>query len=597
MAAILFSGVAPVGAQAAAEALFFGLKKSDRVGRVSAKPDGKTDAIFALNLKSRPAAGKVTEIEIRSISGAPGLWNTVPGKTMGASYLGVARAKTPADIINRTPGPLSLDAQKDHDLLLFATDDGAFSSPDRQYQITLTYGDGSSTVVPVKAEIAPQSDTVPGQTGAFPVRMSAVLKGISNYDAVNRTKQIGGDDVADGLFELRVEAPNKEITAIEIRSIDGVAGVWDTIPTSKNGAIGVALTSDPVRLLNNRNASVSIKVQDRAHLNLYVADNGGIAGGQTNYRISVTFKDGEISWCPVSRDTKQEPSTGVMKVSFLATWSGYMPTDAVGLYPGLKPDSQRDAVFTLDIEVSPRSTITGLEINNVDGPARKWGATGTSPGAWGLGVAYQTAPTALLNKADGSVSIPIDGRAQFYVYAADPGDLATTSQKLRMIVHLSDGSSYQQVITRPPSTSTVAPGTEEPARAKGLLTCEFRGFIADLVNTSTRPGKDGYLDGLFIMKLQVEDKKLAKVEITGTDGAVRWSSDPKPPLMYLGVALYPKIYKLINEKSGPLNAPISGRRTLYLYAADNGMLSDPKARLSVTVTFTDKSSLSSEVIK
>ena len=59
----------------------------------------------------------------------------------------------------------------------------------------------------------------------------------------------------------------------------------------------------------------------------------------------------------------------------------------------------------------------------------------------------------------------------------------------------------------------------------------------------------------------------------------------------------PKIYNLVNEKGGLMQIQLLGRRTIYMYAADNGMLSDPKAALSVTVTFTDKSSLSAEIIK
>ncbi len=265
---------------------------------------------------------------------------------------------------------------------------------------------------------------------------------------------------------------------------------------------------------------------------------------------------------------------------------------------GLKPDGKPDSVFGLDIQVSPKNYITGIEINSLTGTGTKWGTVGTSPDAWGLGVAYQTAPTALLNKPDGKVRIPIDKRVQFYLYAADPGDLAKTYQGLRIIVHLADGSSYQQAIQKPSgTTSSVVPGVDETAVPKGVVTCEFRGFIADLVNASAKPGKDGYLDGTFILKLEVENKKLAKIEIAGGDSVTRWSSDPKPPVMFLGVALYPKIFKLINEKHGPVNVPLSGRRTLYLYAADNGMLSDPKTRLTVTITFADKTHLTTEVIK
>jgi hypothetical protein len=169
---------------------------------------------------------------------------------------------------------------------------------------------------------------------------------------------------------------------------------------------------------------------------------------------------------------------------------------------------------------------------------------------------------------------------------------------MRIIVHLADGSSYQQPVRRAVgTTATVAPGVDEAPKAKGAITCEFRGFINDLVNNSNRPGKDGYLDGTFIMKVEVDNKKLAKVEVSGNDGVVRWSSEGKSGVMFLGVALYPKIYNLVNEKGGLLQVPLSGRRTIYLYAADNGMLSDAKAPLSVTAIFTDKSTLSAEILK
>ena len=379
---------------------------------------------------------------------------------------------------------------------------------------------------------------------------------------------MAGDDKPDGLFVLSVQAQDKEITAIEIRNTDGVESIWDTVPGSNHGAIGVATVEDPVRLLNRKDGTVVIKVKDRANLNLYVADNGSIEGAKSNYKISVTFSDGGVSWAPVQKtaqpspERSSEPAVGITKVNFLGTFMGFASTDAVGRYSGLKPDGVADAVFGLDIEVSPKSFITGIEIGNIDGTGRKWSTTG-APDSWSLAVAYQTAPTAILNKTDGSVRIPIDGRAQFYLYVADPGDISTAHQRMRIIVHLADGMSYQQIVRRQPSsTATVAPGMDEAPKAKGLITCEFRGFIYDLVNTSNRPGKDGYLDGTFIMKIEVDNKKLAKIEISGNDGVVRWSSEGKAPAMFLGVALYPKIYTFINEKGGLMQTPLSGRRTL-----------------------------------
>lgn len=583
---------------------FLGVKNSDRVGRTSAKPDGKPDAVFSLTPKPGEGEAKVKEIQMIATD-PPGSWST-GGPGPGTGFMGVALAKNPSDILNRSrKDALDLAPQQSGQLLLFISDDGNFGEKKRRYQVRVVYTDGSSWDAPVKTEGGSPATEQAAKSGVFPVRMSAVLKGISTYDAVNPSKKIGGDDKGDGLFELTVEARDKEITGIEIRNVDGLSSVWDTIESSSYGAIGVALTSEPVRLLNKRDASVKIPVKDRVDLNLYVADNGSIAGGNTNYRITVNFSDGEISWCPVQRqektakETGQEKSTGTPpKVNFLATWMGFASTDAVGRYPEIKPDGVADAVFGLDIEISPRNFITGIEIKSLDEKSGDWATGGINPSAWGLGVAYQSAPTALLNKPDGSIRIAVDNRVQFFLYAADTGNLASSNNTLRVIVYLADGSSFQQFATRPPSTtSTVAPGTDETSKARGIITCEFRGFIADLVNTSTKPGKDGYLDGTFITKLQVDDKKLVKVDISGDDGATRWSTDPKPQQMFLGIALYPKIYKLLNEKGGPMSLPVTGRATLYLYAADNGLLSDPKTRLVVTVTFSDKTTLSTQVIK
>lgn len=577
-------------------------KKADLVGPNSAQSDGKPDLIFALGF-SPQASGPIAEIQIHAAQ-PQGLWST-RGKGAPAGFLAVTTSKAPGKAINKPGGALRINPRTQPHVLLFASDDGKGSEPDRSYTVKIIKSDGTSWMTPVNVERT-AAQTGSQSSGVYPVRMTAYLKGISNFDAVNPGRDIRGDDKADGLFGLTVESKNKVITGIEIRSVEGVESRWNTVPGAAGGAIGVALASKPAVLLNNRDGSVKIPVKDRVDLNLYVADsNDSIAGGKTTYRVALTFEDGEISWCPVQRAPAATETPGREasppqrpRVNFLGKWMGYAATDAVGPYPEMKPDGKADAVFGLDIEVSPKSDITGIEIQSLDGISKKWGTGGTTPGDWGMGVAYQTSPKALMNKPDGSVRIPIGERTQFFLYVADPGDLSSTNQALRLVVHFADGKAYQQYIQRPTAaTSTVVPGSGETPKARGIITCEFRGFIADLVNTSTRPRKDGYFDGTFIMKLQVENKHVARIDIRDTSGAVRWSSDPKTPVMFLGVAQYPNIFKLINPNAGALNVPVSGRRTLYLYGADNGLLSDPNTRLSVTVTFTDKTTLSAEVIK
>ena len=584
---------------------FLGLKKTGSVGKTKPEPDGAPNAVFSVSFTTPLTDKKIEEIEIKA-SNPSKTW-TSHLEAHGSDFLGVAFAKNPSDILNRKEGELKSQPLTDSNLLLFVIDDGLFSRQKRKYQIRVLFTDG--TAFNKQAQEAsganPALEPPPGQA-IYPVRMSAFSKGISNYDAVGFDKKIQGGNKPNALFELKLETKDREITALEIRNIDEEKAVWDTVPTSHNPPVGVALKTDPTQLINEPDGSLKFRVKDKVDLNLYVADNGVVKRDKTDFRINVAFSDGQIYWTKVEKSphaTKESSgdTTGKNRgtqVNFLGEWLGFVPTNAVGPYPEIKPDGKPDSVFGLDIDVNPKSTITGIEINSVAGVTRKWGTHGTSQGAWGLAIAYQKTPTALLNKPDGSISIPIEGRTQFYIYAYDPGDLAKTNQNLRIIVRLADGSYYQQMVKKGlTTTSSVVPEVESSPQAKGLITCEFRGFLADLVNTSNRPGKSGYLNGTFIMKFHVEDKKLRRVDLAGPDGEVRWSSDPKASVMFLGVALYPKIYQLINAKAGPLNTPVSGRATIYLYAADNGLLSSPKLRLTVTAIFSDKTSLSTEVVK
>ncbi len=369
-ALLSFAGLIFAQSQPRGEAVFVGVKKTDRVGKDQAQPDGKPDAVFTLSLKPSPGEQTISEIEIRTLAGPPGVWSSA--KTAPEAYLGVAKAKTPSQIINSHPTQVRVNPQDDPYLLLMATDDGHFANKNRKYQVKVIAADGTSWALPVKIEAGP-AEEAPAQQAAYPVRMSAVLKGVSNYDAVNPGKNIAGDDKADGLFVLTMEAKDKEISGIEIRNTDGVKSSWDTIASSPNGALGVALTSDPVKLLNSRDGTVRISVQDRVELNLYVADNGSIEGGKTNYRVSVTFSDGGVSWCPVQKasaspqESKEEvPAGASKKVNFQPSWLGFVTTDAVGPYPGIKPDGVADSVFSLDIEIIPKNEITGIEIETAE---------------------------------------------------------------------------------------------------------------------------------------------------------------------------------------------------------------------------------------
>ena len=231
-------------------------RRVDLVGANAARPDGKPDLVFALGF-SPQASGTIAEIQIHAVK-PPGSWST-RGRKARALFIGVSTPKAPAKVINKPGAALHINPRREPHVLLFASDDGKESVPGRSYTVKITKSDGTSWTTPVHVEPTEvQRDSQ--SSGVYPVRMSGYLKGISKFDAVNSGKEIRGDDKADGLFVLNVQSKNQVITGIDIRSTEDGGPRWSTVPGAPGGAIGVALTSKPVVLLNHRDGSVKIPV-------------------------------------------------------------------------------------------------------------------------------------------------------------------------------------------------------------------------------------------------------------------------------------------------------------------------------------------------
>ena len=101
-------------------AIFIGVKQSDRVGTNGAYPDGKADAVFHLTLKQLPDESFIKRIELHATAGPSGRWSSTMGKP-GIGYLGVARSKRTSFILNRDGGSLTLNPKDGRDFLLFIT--------------------------------------------------------------------------------------------------------------------------------------------------------------------------------------------------------------------------------------------------------------------------------------------------------------------------------------------------------------------------------------------------------------------------------------------------------------------------------------------
>ena len=139
---------------------------------------------------------------------------------------------------------------------------------------------------------APPGGPVTGRVNLVTVTSS------QDYVGANEALQRSGRN--DVQFRLAVSAAGRTLTGLELRNTDGQYSVWDTLPG--NGMWLMAVTQGG-RLLNDaqgRLVPTPLPPSGEATLDLYVEDNGSVAGGQTHYQLTLLFQDGSRQVLPVS---------------------------------------------------------------------------------------------------------------------------------------------------------------------------------------------------------------------------------------------------------------------------------------------------------
>ena len=131
-----------------------------------------------------------------------------------------------------------------------------------------------------------------------PPKLNAVLEGFGLYDFLSLNEGTGGDSRKDAVIKVTIHAFRK-ISSIEVRNTNGQHSVWDTVPNNGCSLLGVASGGTPDKLINRSGGCVDIDIEDSTIFILYLADNGSIRGGRTNYQVSITFSDGKIVSAPV----------------------------------------------------------------------------------------------------------------------------------------------------------------------------------------------------------------------------------------------------------------------------------------------------------
>ena len=580
---LLLSGAA-WGAMGDISGFSFRAAQEDVLGMAgSQEPDGKPDAQFVLSIKG---IGAVTEVSLKVVDGVRE-WSSARENEQWGVVLKDATGKT----ITSGSGIPIVPFLGFATLNLYVSDDGTAFSQTREYEITVKFIDGSTArakteVTGMPDVFKPEVTTQPQQAQPVQEGMKAFLYGIRSRDAAGKTEQIGADGSNDAHFRVTFSTISV-VDQITIRNVDGTNAMWDTVPGNGVWAIAVFLDGN---LKNRTDGSVKFAVEGDTAIDLWVADNGAVAGGKTRFEIIVRFNDGStLREIAVAEGSATQPrEEGFLSAFFFSPGTA----DLAGR--GETPGKDGTPDWEVALKMSGQGTIISLIVRGMDGAPGEWD---TLPGN-GKPIAVVTdASGAILNGSNGKVNMPLNGAKDISLWLADDGSLAKTSNKYRAIAVFDDGNTFERVIERgtlqPAQQVSQQPATisgpvqgSDSVRAfymgKGPRNLVGKGEPADI-----RTGLDANPDAHIRLRLLSLDGTVQSISLESLDrNGGDWNTIPGDGIWHIAVT-ETATDPLISRADGSVRIDVSGNSELHLWLADNGKLSDDPSNYRVIVRFTD----------
>jgi hypothetical protein len=119
-------------------------------------------------------------------------------------------------------------------------------------------------------------------------------------DLVGPYEELRANGQRDAHLRLRLSAPGRTLTGLELRNTNGIFSAWDTIPGNGYWLMAVMTGWQLLHDSQGRLIPLPLPASGEILLDLYVEDNGAIAGGKTDFRLSLLFQDGLRHSLPVS---------------------------------------------------------------------------------------------------------------------------------------------------------------------------------------------------------------------------------------------------------------------------------------------------------
>ncbi|GAB6280747.1 MAG: hypothetical protein STSR0007_08450 [Thermovirga sp.] len=580
----LFLTGAAWGAMGEITAFSFSAAQEDVLGMDEAEAvDGKPDAHFVVSIKG---IGAITDISLKAVDGVRA-WDI----TSGNDKWNMAVKDATGKIITAGSGMSIVPFLGAATLNLYVSDDGTAFSETREFEVSVKFIDGSNATAKTEVKGMPDifkaADAIQSQqTQPLQGDMKAFLYGIRSRDIAGKSETLGADGSDDAHFRV-IFSTISVVDQVTIRNVDGTNAMWDTVPGNGISAVAVLLDGN---LKNRADGSVKFAVEGDTALDLWVADNGAVAGGRTRFEIIVRFNDGSTLREIAATDTSNVQSEGEGFIS--AFLSPPNTTDIAGR--GETPGKDGNPDWKVSLKVSGQETIISLIVRGIDGAPGEWD---TLPGNNKPIAVVTDAAGTVLNSSTGKISIPLNGTKDLALWLADDGSLAKTSNKYRVIAVLSDGSTLERVMERgtlqpsqqvqQQSAATSGPVQEsDSVRAfymgKGPRNLVGKGEPADIRN-----GLDTNLDAHIRLRLLSLEGTIRSIALESLDRkGGDWDTIPGNGIWHI-VVTETDTGQVISKTDGSLTKAVSGNSQLHLWLADNGKLSANPSGYRVIVRFAD----------
>lgn len=386
------------------------------------------------------------------------------------------------------------------------------------------------------------------------------------------------DGIQDPFFSVNVSGVGA-LAGFILQNEDGTS-VWDTV--SGNNVPGMTVKDGSGNVIVHSGASMPLfPLILGAGFTISVHDDGSIARGG-KFALVARFADGSKSQSVIEIPASAKPTPPEASVKILsAEWTGRGSRDLTRDDEQPRGDGKPD--MTARITLEGKGVLTGIVIRGIEGEKSSWD---TVPANRAPLIAV-TQGNKVLNAADGSLEIPLEGKYTFDLLLTDTGAIAHGKSRFEVAAVFSDGSVVAKAIAKDAKAET-----SEDA---------FAGFAGstgpgdrDLVGRSERRQGNGNPDWKIDLKVETLGTISGIRVFNSTGPAGEWDTIPGNGRWL--VAVTGADGKLLNAPDGSVRIAVPKPLTLQLWVEDNGSLEDPNARTKVTLLYDDGRELTREIV-